>query len=60
MNLAVYARAEWKPTSNFRLDLVVGTAAYSRLKTLTGGGDTITSTGANASLMVGAFASYRF
>ena len=59
-NTAIYGRLEWHPSNAFRLDFLVGTALYSRVKTLDGGGDTVTSTGGNPSLLLGAFASFRF
>ena len=59
-NTAIYGRLEWHPTNAFRLDFVVGSALYSRVKTLDGGGNTVTSTGANPALLLGAFASFKF
>ena len=59
-NTAIYGRLEWHPTNAFRLDFVVGSALYSRVKTLDGGGTTVTSTGGNPSLLLGAFASFKF
>lgn len=59
-NTAIYGRFEWHPSNTFRLDFLVGTALYSRVKTLDGGGDTVTSTGGNPSLLLGAFASFKF
>jgi hypothetical protein len=59
-NTSIYGRIEWRPVNNLRLDLVAGSALYSRVKTLDGGGDTVTSTGANPALILGAFVSFRF
>ena len=59
-NTSIYGRIEWRPITNLRLDLVAGSALYSRVKTLDGGGDTVTSTGANPALILGAFVSYKF
>ena len=59
-NTSLYGRIAWRPTSALRADFVVGSALYSRLKTLDGGGSTMTSTGANPGLELGAFVSFRF
>ena len=59
-NTSIYGRLEWRPVTNLRFDLVAGSALYSRVKTLDGGGDTVTSTGGNPALILGAFISYRF
>lgn len=59
-NTSIYGRIEWRPITNLRMDLVAGSALYSRVKTLDGGGDTVTSTGGNPALILGAFVSYRF
>ena len=39
---------------------MVGSALYSRVKTLDGGGNTVTSTGSHPALLLGVFASYKF
>ncbi len=59
-NTAIYGRFEWHPIPSLRMDLLVGTAIYSRVKTLDGGGNTLTSTGGDPSLVLGAFISYKF
>ena len=59
-NTSIYGRVEWRPMTNLRLDFVAGSALYSRVKTLDGGGSTMTSTGANPALILGAFVSFRF
>jgi hypothetical protein len=59
-NTSIYGRIEWRPVNNLRMDLVAGSALYSRVKTLDGGGDTVTSTGANPALILGAFVSFKF
>lgn len=59
-NTAIYGRLEWRPTNAFRVDFVAGSALYSRVKTLDGGGTTVTSTGARPALLLGVFASYKF
>jgi hypothetical protein len=42
------------------VDFMVGSALYSRVKTLDGGGTTVTSTGSRPALLLGVFASYKF
>jgi len=59
-NTSIYGRIEWRPVNALRFDFVAGSALYSRVKTLDGGGNTMTSTGANPALILGAFISYRF
>lgn len=59
-NTAIYGRFEWRPANALRVDFVVGSALYSRVKTLDGGGTTVTSTGGNPSLLLGVFASFKF
>jgi len=59
-NTSIYGRLEWRPVEQLRVDFVVGSALYSRVKTLDGGGSTVTSTGGNPALILGAFVSYRF
>lgn len=59
-NTTIYGRLEWRPMEQLRVDFVVGSAVYSRLKTLDGGGDTMTSTGGDPALVLGAFVSWRF
>ena len=59
-NTSIYGRVAWRPTPALRLDFVVGSALYSRVKTLDGGGDTMTSTGGNPALLLGAFVSFKF
>jgi len=59
-NTSLYARFEWHPLPALRFDFIAGSAVYSRVKTLDGGGNTLTSTGGNPALILGVFASYRF
>jgi hypothetical protein len=59
-NTSIYGRVAWRPTNALRLDFVVGSALYSRVKTLDGGGNTMTSTGADPALLLGAFVSFKF
>jgi hypothetical protein len=59
-NTSIYGRLEWRPTQALRVDFVVGSALYSRVKTLDGGGSTMTSTGGDPALVLGAFVSWRF
>ena len=59
-NTSIYGRVEWRPSNALRLDFVAGSALYSRVKTLDGGGNTMTSTGGNPALLLGAFVSFRF
>ena len=59
-NTSIYGRLEWRPTEALRVDFVVGSALYSRVKTLDGGGSTMTSTGGDPALVLGAFVSWRF
>ena len=59
-NTAIYGRLEWHPINAFRVDFMVGSALYSRVKTLDGGGTTVTSTGSRPALLLGVFASYKF
>jgi hypothetical protein len=59
-NTSIYGRLEWRPVEQLRVDFVVGSALYSRVKTLDGGGSTVTSTGGDPALVLGAFVSYRF
>lgn len=59
-NTAIYGRLEWHPINAFRVDFMVGSALYSRVQTLDGGGNTVTSTGSRPALLLGVFASYKF